>query len=74
MCGLNSWIFIYPQDKIKTIIQNTTADKKIGDVFKEIRLNEGYKGFYRGFSLCLMRAIPLHAGVFVGYDLVKKYM
>ena len=72
LCGLNSWIFIYPQDKIKTIIQNASANKKIGDVFREIRLNEGYKGFYRGFSLCLMRAIPLHAGVFVGYDLVQS--
>lgn len=78
LCGLTSWIFIYPQDKIKTIIQNTPADKKIKDVFREIRLNEGYKGFYRGFSLCLMRAIPLHAGVFAGYDIMyffleKKY-
>lgn len=72
LCGLTSWIFIYPQDKIKTIIQNTPADKKIADVFREIRLNEGYKGFYRGFSLCLMRAIPLHAGVFLGYDIVQS--
>ena len=79
LCGLNSWIFIYPQDKIKTIIQNTNDNIKIKNVFKEIKLNEGYKGFYRGFSLCLMRAIPLHAGVFVGYDFIqsafsKKYM
>jgi solute carrier family 25 carnitine/acylcarnitine transporter 20/29 len=73
LCGLSSWIFIYPQDKIKTIIQNTSTDKKILNVYREIKLNEGFRGFYRGFSLCLMRAIPLHAGVFLGNDIVQKY-
>lgn len=73
LCGLSSWIFIYPQDKIKTIIQNASTEKKIANVYKDIKMNEGFRGFYKGFSLCLLRAIPLHAGVFVGYDIVQKY-
>ena len=73
LCGLSSWVFIYPQDKIKTIIQNASGDKKILNVYREIKLNEGFRGFYRGFSLCLMRAIPLHAGVFLGNDIIQKY-
>ena len=73
LCGMSSWIFIYPQDKIKTIIQNASGNKKILNVYNEIKLNEGFRGFYRGFSLCLMRAIPLHAGVFLGNDIVQKY-
>ena len=73
LCGITSWIFIYPQDRIKTIIQNTTSEKKIVDVIKEITLKEGYKGLYKGFSLCLLRSIPLHSGVFFGYGIVEKY-
>jgi hypothetical protein len=70
VCGLTSWIFIYPQDKIKTIIQTSLNDKKISTVFNEIIQKEGIRGLYRGFSLCLMRAIPLHAGVFAGNSIV----
>ena len=30
--------------------------------------------FYKGLNLALLRAIPLHAGVFLGYELSKKYL
>jgi hypothetical protein len=67
LSGLNAWLFIYPPDSIKTIMQNENinfiqAANKIYD-------NYGIKGFYRGLSLGLFRAIPLHAGVFFGYEL-----
>ena len=73
--GSTAWIFIYPQDRIKTHIQ-AISDRNIGFVsgFKEILLVGGYKGLYRGFSYALMRAIPLHATAFMTMEFCKKYL
>ena len=29
--------------------------------------------FYKGFNLAILRALPLHGGVFFGYELAKKH-
>jgi hypothetical protein len=33
----------------------------------------GCRNFYKGFSLAIMRAMPLHGGVFLGYEMSKSY-
>jgi solute carrier family 25 carnitine/acylcarnitine transporter 20/29 len=75
--GLVSWIFIYPSDLIKTKYQSIKDIKKTNSVIQVINSiykNDGPKGFYRGFSLAIMRALPLHGGVFLGYELSKKFI
>jgi hypothetical protein len=71
--GTTAWIFIYPQDTIKTIIQSS-ADKKLDFIStgKKLVLN-GYMNLYKGFSFCLLRVIPLHGTVFTAMELLKKY-
>jgi solute carrier family 25 carnitine/acylcarnitine transporter 20/29 len=71
--GTFSWVFIYPQDRIKTHLQ-ALVDKKMGffEGFKEIQTSGGYTGFYRGFSYALMRAVPLHATAFMIMELCKN--
>lgn len=73
--GSTAWIFIYPQDRIKTHIQAMT-DKNIGFIegFKEIISKGGYRGLYKGFHFALMRAIPLHATAFATMEFCKKYL
>jgi len=75
LAGTASWIFIYPQDRIKTHIQ-AARDKKIGffEAFRYIHKTEGITSFYRGFHLALLRAIPLHATAFTTVELCKKYL
>jgi solute carrier family 25 carnitine/acylcarnitine transporter 20/29 len=72
--GFTSWIFIYPSDLIKTQYQaikyNSTTS--VSQVIKNIYVHHGLKGFYRGFSFAIMRAMPLHGGVFFGYEYSKK--
>ena len=74
LAGSSAWVFIYPQDRIKTHMQ-ALKDRKItfGEGFKEILQDGGYKGFYRGFHYALMRAIPLHATAFMTMEMCKKY-
>jgi len=75
LSGTFAWIFIYPQDRIKTHLQ-ALADKKMNffESFREILGQGGYKGFYKGFSYALMRAVPLHATAFMTMELCKKYL
>jgi solute carrier family 25 carnitine/acylcarnitine transporter 20/29 len=74
LAGASAWVFIYPQDRIKTHMQ-AARDSKIGfiEAFKHIRKTEGITSFYRGFHLALCRAIPLHATAFTTVELCKKY-
>ena len=74
LAGSSAWVFIYPQDRIKTHMQ-ALKDRKIsfGEGFREILKDGGYKGFYRGFHYALMRAVPLHATAFMTMEICKKY-
>ncbi len=74
IAGSTSWLFIYPQDRIKTKIQalkDTNMSFKEG--FNEIVKKEGIKGLYKGFSYALLRAIPLHATAFMTMEMCKKW-
>jgi solute carrier family 25 carnitine/acylcarnitine transporter 20/29 len=72
--GFTSWVFIYPSDLIKTKYQSIKCNSNItiNQVIKDIYKNYGLKGFYKGFNYAIMRAVPLHGGVFLGYELSKK--
>ena len=64
MCsGIGAWTFIYPQDRIKTLIQASDKKMSFRDGLTALR-REGLRNMYRGFSYALMRAIPLHATTF----------
>ena len=72
LSGMSAWLFIYPSDRVKTLVQN--KNEKTLNIIKEIYKTEGFRGYYRGFSLALLRCIPLHGGVFVGYNLCLGYI
>jgi len=69
--GFMAWVFIYPQDRIKTIIQSSTNDKKILTLIKNTFNNGGLKSFYSGFSFAISRAILLHAGTFMMFEILN---
>ena len=66
-----AWIFIYPQDRIKTILQsysgtdrNNNTNKSIKHIINSIYANGGLKHFYSGFGWAIARASLLHSGTF----------
>ena len=65
MSGSIAWVFIYPQDRIKTIIQSNTGNNiTIKDIINTTYKNGGFLQFYKGFSFAIGRAILLHSGTF----------
>jgi solute carrier family 25 carnitine/acylcarnitine transporter 20/29 len=74
LSGLSAWLFIYPMDLIKTTIQSSNEKQQIKDVVKNIYNTGGLINFYKGFTLACMRCVPLHGGVFLGYEMSKRYL
>jgi hypothetical protein len=72
--GCASWLFIYPQDRIKTHLQ-ACKERRLGfsEGLKEVLNDGGYRGLYRGFHYALIRAVPLHATAFMTFESCKKY-
>ena len=75
LSGAISWVFIYPQDCIKTKMQANKEDHKktFSKTAKLIWKEGGIKGLYKGFHFALMRAVPLHAGTFMTMEMLKRY-
>jgi solute carrier family 25 carnitine/acylcarnitine transporter 20/29 len=72
LSGTMAWIFIYPQDRIKTIIQNDKGSLNITNIIKSIYKNGGLRHFYSGFSFAVTRAILLHSGTFCTMEQLNK--
>jgi hypothetical protein len=72
--GSMAWIFIYPQDRIKTIIQSNSSNEKINikTLIKKTYENGGIKHFYSGFSFAIARAILLHSGTFCMMEILTN--
>lgn len=71
--GTMAWIFIYPQDRIKTIIQNDIKhNSNVLKLIETIYITGGLRHFYSGFSFAVGRAILLHSGTFCMMELLNR--
>jgi solute carrier family 25 carnitine/acylcarnitine transporter 20/29 len=69
--GVIYWIFTYPTDVIKSSMQSDSSEKSdrkfknIVDCAKRLYREEGgWRRFYRGYTPCMLRAIPANAAMF----------
>ena len=79
IAGVAAWIFIYPQDRIKTILQSSHSSGKgmnpgINKIILDIYNAGGLRHFYSGFSWAVARAMLLHSGTFCMMEFLTKYL
>jgi len=72
--GLMYWIFPYPIDSIKSIIQTSSEKRTIRSVFLEVLHTKGISGLYKGLSVTLMRAVPTNAVLWFAYSHFSKFI
>ncbi|XP_018329478.1 solute carrier family 25 member 45-like isoform X2 [Agrilus planipennis] len=72
LTGVFSWACVYPFDVIKSRIQadNPTRLQYRGmvDCICKLYQRKGVTVFSRGLSVCLLRAFPVNAVTFIGYE------
>jgi solute carrier family 25 carnitine/acylcarnitine transporter 20/29 len=70
--GILFWFSVYPIDMVKTKIQIDSFEnpqfKSTMDCFRQIYKTQGFGGFWKGLTPCLLRAIPVNSGSFVVYE------
>ena len=73
IAGSTAWLFIYPQDRIKTIIQSNNNSKiNMMEIIKSTYQNGGLRQFYSGFSMAIARAVLLHSGTFCMMEILNR--
>lgn len=76
LAGTGQWLPTYPIDVIKSRVQSAapgTYSGMIDCAVKSYRA-EGGQVFFRGLSVSLFRAFPLHGMVFLGYETTMKFL
>ena len=79
LAGISYWLSCYPFDVVKNRMM-AAADTKVPTYknmracFKTIYKHEGIKGFFSGFTPCLLRAFPANAACFVTFEIVMSIL
>ncbi|KAJ1993771.1 hypothetical protein GGI25_000913 [Coemansia spiralis] len=78
-CGVVSWLLIFPVDLVKSTIQSqvlkpsdTQEFKSSWQCMRSIYSRLGLVGLYRGVSVSLIRAFPIHGLNFVVYEWARS--
>ncbi|KAI8341402.1 mitochondrial carrier domain-containing protein [Chlamydoabsidia padenii] len=73
ICGILCWLVVFPIDLVKTLKQKevlspTPHYRNARECIANIIRQKGYRGFYSGVSVTLLRAFPIHSLNFLVYE------
>mgnify|MGYP002787600762 FL=1 len=75
VAGIAAWLPCYPQDVIKSVIQcESTRSVNIQGAIRMIYRKHGLRGFFKGFTPTMARAVPANAITFLAYETAHKYL
>jgi solute carrier family 25 carnitine/acylcarnitine transporter 20/29 len=78
LTGVVVWLATFPIDVVKTKIQVDSFScpqyKGMINCIQKTYKNDGLVGFYKGFSPCLLRAIPANGATFLAYEAASQLL
>lgn len=78
LAGLGMWIATYPVDVVKSKMQTDSFTKPQYkgslDCARQVWAAEGARGFLRGLSPTLLRAMPVNAATFAAFEMTMRYI
>jgi solute carrier family 25 carnitine/acylcarnitine transporter 20/29 len=78
LTGIIVWLATFPIDVVKTKIQvdsfSSPKFKSMMDCIQKTHKTNGLVGFYKGFSPCLLRAIPANGATFLAYEAASQLL
>lgn len=70
--GVMATILLYPTYMLKRVLQSRDSKSKLLPIFKDIMLKDGFKGFYKGLSMTLLKTAPYQGFLFWSNEKFKK--
>lgn len=80
MAGISFWLFAYPFDYVKTLLQTDSLEKAnakytgMVDCFKRQYSAGGVSTFYKGMGVAFLRAAFVNAGAFFSFEGALRMM
>ena len=78
IAGSNSWLFTYPVDYVKTVMQSQDLNKLkyrgMIDCARQHYRSEGYQTFFKGLGITMLRSFPVNAVAFFSFEYLMRFM
>jgi len=78
LAGSGSWLFTYPIDYIKTLIQSQNIEsrkyKNSFDCIQKKYAEEGIKTFFKGLGITMIRSFPVNGCGFMAFEFMMRYL
>ena len=73
VAGIACWVFIYPTDVIRSRLYSASAadtHMNLWQVLRVMHAEQGWRSFFKGFNVTMLRAGPVAAVILPVYDMV----
>lgn len=74
--GTSYWMFNYPFDYVKTLMQSDKFGefkyKTMLQCFQDQYSQHGYKTFFKGYVICMLRSFPVNAAALITYRFMQR--
>jgi len=75
-CAFSYWTLAMPADNIKSRVQGASLQTPVSlsEAARTIYREAGFRGFYRGYGVCMLRAFPTNAGATFMYEALLRLL
>jgi len=74
--GTFYWVFNYPFDYVKTLMQSDNLSnlkyKTMGECFRDQYKSGGWRTFFKGYVICMMRSFPVNAAAVTVFRVMEN--